>query len=540
MDDSMGSGLLILEEYINASLAMSRERDHLKQLHLIVTAARRFTSAEAGCIYVLDKTKCYLVPLVEQGELLTNARIPLETVPLSIGNKPHMADISAYCALSGQLVNVQDIYRYSGFDFSSHYENDRLLGAKTESILAVPLTDNAGTSVGVMQLINRRESAEGPVDAFPQYLENLVRAFAAQVAIAVDNSRLLEENQSLIKQMDKLNKKLMIENQTLKELISQSLNLDSVIGSSPAMKKVYTLIEKVSSSKATILLRGETGTGKELIAATIHQNSPAAEGAFIAQNCAALPAELLESEMFGYKKGAFSGATSNKKGLFELAHNGTLFLDEIGDMPMALQTKLLRVLQESKLRPLGGVTEISVNVRVIAATNSPLESLIKKGQFREDLYYRLNVFPIILPPIREREEDIPALVSYFLGKYSENYDKTIIGLSPMVLNAFNEYPFPGNVRELENIMERAILLADDGGVIKLEHLPLNIQELGLQEETTSQEGESGQLKDIVARFEAKVLRQKLHENNANQTLTAQQLGISRRSLVDKVTKYQLR
>ncbi|NQZ08750.1 MAG: sigma 54-interacting transcriptional regulator [Algicola sp.] len=540
MDDSMGSGLLILEEFINASLAMSRERDHLKQLHVIVTAARRFTSAEAGCIYVLDKTKCYLVPQVVQGEILTNARIPLATVPLSVGNRPHMADISAYCALSGQLVNVQDIYRYSGFDFSSYYENDRLLGAKTESILAVPLTDNAGTSVGVMQLINRRESAEGPIDAFPEYLENLVRAFAAQVAIAVDNSRLLEENQDLIKQMDKLNKKLVIENQTLKELISQSLNLDSVIGSSPAMKKVYTLIEKVSSSKATVLLRGETGTGKELIAASIHKNSPAADGPFIAQNCAALPAELLESEMFGYKKGAFSGATSNKKGLFELAHNGTLFLDEIGDMPMALQTKLLRVLQESKLRPLGGVTEISINVRVIAATNSPLESLIKKGEFREDLYYRLNVFPITLPPIRDRQEDIPALVSYFLGKYSENYDKTINGLSPMVLNAFNEYPFPGNVRELENIMERAILLADDGGVIKLEHLPLNIQELGLQEETTSQEGESGQLKDIVGRFEAKVLRQKLLENSANQTLTAQQLGISRRSLVDKVTKYQLR
>ena len=549
MNDYIESPLLALEQFINAGLAMSRESDHQKQLHIIATAARHFTSAEAGCIYLLDKTKCYLLPQLVQGELLSHARVPLATVSLFANSKPNMSDISAYCALSGQLVNVTDIYRYTGFDFSRYYENDRLLGEKTVSILAVPLTDNAGTSIGVMQLINRRESESGPIDAFPLALENMVKAFAAQVAITVANSRLLEENQALIGQMEKLNKTLVIENQALKELIAQSLDLDKVIGASPAMKKVYHLIEKIGSSKATVLLRGETGTGKELIAEVIHQNSPVAKGAFIAQNCAALPADLLESEMFGYKKGAFSGAVSNKKGLFELADQGTLFLDEIGDMPMALQTKLLRVLQEGKLRPRAGTNEICVDVRVISSTNCPLETLVKTGSFRTDLYYRLNVFPITLPPLRERQEDIPALVSYFLAKYSQSYDKSIAGLSPMVLDAFSQYPFAGNVRELQNIMERAILLADAGGVVKLEHLPVNIQELGLQHDCTSNAkpvetdvngNGSSELKGIVGRFEAKVVRQKLNENGGNQTLTAQQFGISRRSLVDKVSKYQLR
>lgn len=543
MNNYIESPLLAFEQYINATLAMSRERDHQKQLHIIASAARHFTSAEAASIYLLDKTKCYLLPQLVQGELLTNASVPLATVALTLVDKPNMSDISSYCVLSGQLVNVADIYRYSGFDFANYYENDRLTSQKTVSILAVPLTDNAGTSIGVLQLFNRRESSNGPVDAFPSELEKMVKAFAAQVAVTVDNSRLLEENQSLVAQMEKLNKSLAIENKALKQMIVDSLNLDNVIGSSPSMKKIYNLIEKVSASTATVLLRGETGTGKELMAEVIHKNSPVIKGPFVAQNCAAVPADLLESEMFGYKKGAFSGATASKKGLFEVADNGTLFLDEIGDMPMALQTKLLRVLQEGKLRPLGGTQEISVNVRVIAATNCPLEELIKQGKFREDLYYRLNVFPITLPPMRERLEDIPALVGYFIEKYEKSYNRTDVRLSPKVLDAFNQYPFPGNVRELQNIIERAILLSDSDGIIKLEHLPPSIQELGLQHESideTDHIQETTELKAIVARFEAKIVRQKLKENGGNQTLTAQQLGVSRRTLVDKVSKYQLR
>lgn len=543
MNDIIGSPLLALEQFLNAGLAVSRERDHTRQIEIIAKTARHFTSAEGCCVLLLDNTKCYLDVLVVQGKLLDTAYLSRFRVPLAVKGKPNMSDISAYCALSGQLVNVANIYRYSGFDFGWLYENDRYGDQQTQSILAVPLTDHAGTSIGVMLLLNRRESSNGPVEAFPTELEKLVKAFAAQVAVTVHNARLLSENHTLLDKMDRLNKSLLIENRELKALISQSLNLDSVIGDSPAMKKVYKLIEKIATSTATVLLRGETGTGKELIAEAIHRNSPVSKGTFVALNCAALPPDLLESELFGYKKGAFSGAVANKKGLFELANNGTLFLDEIGDMPMPLQTKLLRVLQEGKLRPLGSTDEVSVNARVVAATHCPLESHIKEGKFREDLFYRLNVFPIILPSLRERQADIPALVSYFVGKYTESYAKSIAGLSPAVLDAFTEYPFPGNVRELQNIVERAILLADNDGPIQLEHLPQSIQELGIQQDTdipTDAPNSSGDLKAIVGRFEAKVIRQKLQENDGNQTVTAKVLGISRRSLVDKMGRYRLR
>ena len=544
MNDVIESPLLALEEFLNAALKVSRERDHNKQLEIIAQTARQFTSAEGGCILLLDNTKCFLDMKIVQGELLDNKRLSSLRVPLATNSKPNMSDISAYCALSGQVVNVIDIYQYTGFNFDWIYQNDSYTGNKTQSILAVPLTDNAGTSIGVMLLLNHRESSQGPVEQFPSALEKLVKAFAAQVAVTVHNSRLLGENHGLLTQMEQLNKRLVIENRELKALINQSLNLDSVIGDSPAMKKVYKLIEKVASARATVLLRGETGTGKELIAEAIHRNSPVANGEFVALNCAALPPELLESELFGYKKGAFSGAVANKKGLFEAANDGTLFLDEIGDMPMPLQTKLLRVLQEGTMRPLGSTTEVNVNARIIAATHCPLETHIKDGKFREDLFYRLNVFPIIMPAIRERKEDIPALVSYFIGKYAESYSKTIAGLSPAVLDAFTEYPFPGNVRELQNIVERAILLAENDGIIELEHLPQNIQELGIQHDielpSDDDPNEPSDLKSIVGRFEAKVIKQKLQENGGNQTVTAEVLGISRRSLVDKMGRYRLR
>lgn len=543
MNDIIDSPLLALEQFLNAGLAVSRERDPQKQIAIIAQAARHFTSAQSGCVYLLDNTKCFLNAKVVQGHLFDQSDLIPPQVPLSVNNKPNMMDICAYCALSGQVINIADIYQYSGFEFQWLWDRDRLRDEKTTSMLAVPLTDNAGTSVGVMLLINRKISNDGPAEAFPLELEKLVKAFAAQVALTVHNSRLLTENHSLIEQLDQLNKSLLIENAELKALISQSLNLDSVIGDSPAMKKVYKLIEKISTSTATVLLRGETGTGKELIAEAIHRNSPVSKGTFVAINCAALPQELLESELFGYKKGAFSGAVSNKKGLFELANNGTLFLDEIGDMPMPLQTKLLRVLQEGKLRPLGSTEEVNVNARVIAATHCPLEQHIKDNKFREDLFYRLNVFPITLPALRDRIEDIPALVSYFVGKYAESYGKSIAGLSPAVLDAFSEYPFPGNVRELQNIIERALLLTETDGAIELEHLPPNIHELGVQHHFETQAtdlADSQDLKAIVNRFEAKVIKQKLQENGGNQTATAKQLGISRRSLVDKMSKYHLR
>lgn len=534
--------LLALEEFLSVSQMIARERDMHKQLNIIASAARRMMSAEACCVYVLDTTQQFLLPEVVQGKVLSGITKSKQPVPLSNAKTGHLANICSYCAITGQLVNVADVYQYSGFDFGDFYEQDRASGLKTGSVLAVPLTDKEGISVGVLLMANRCVSEDIGIEAFPPEIETLVRGFAAQAAISVSNSKLINKNEQLLKRLEKLNASLLTENKELKGQLFSSLNLDQVIGRCDAMQKVFGLIEKVSKSRATIFLSGETGTGKELIAATIHKNSPVANGRFVAQNCAAFPPDLLESEMFGYQKGAFSGANATKKGLFEHAHQGTLFLDEVGEMPMTLQSKLLRALQEGEIRPVGGLQNVKVNVRVIAATNRSLEKMVKDGTFREDLYYRLNVFPIHLPPIRERKADLPALLKYFLDKSAKQNGFKIKAIAPEAMDALNLYTFPGNVRELQNIVERAVLLAGEGGVITFDCLPPVVREESVvpTEGTDLLINQSGKLKEWVEKFEAGVIRQKLKENSGNQTVTAEQLGLSRRTLVDKLGKYKLR
>lgn len=534
--------LLTLVDVLNVSQAIAKERDLDTQLRIIVETAKKIASAEAGCIYLLDKTQRYLVPKICQGELIHHPKITMTKVALTGSNREHLAEISAYSAITGQLVNVENIYSYSGFNFTDFYDNDRITGLHTQSILCVPLVDREGIGTGVMMLFNHTLQGSEHVEGFPFELENLVRGFAAIAAISISNSLLMNENQALLNQQEELNASLIVENKELKGRIYKSLQLDQIIGRSNAMQQVFGLIEKVASSQATVFLSGETGTGKELFAATIHQNSPVRKGKFIAQNCAAFPPDLLESEMFGYHKGAFSGATTNKKGLFEEAHNGTLFLDEIGEMPMSLQSKLLRVLQEGEVRPLGSNVTVKINVRIIAATNRALLDMVKDGTFREDLYYRLNVFPIRLPSIRERATDIPVLTHYFIDKYAKQYGKNIKQLEPKVMDFLQSYSFPGNVRELQNIIERAVILVGDGNVINFDCLPVELKEKQQVEITTSNaiNMHNQTLKEVVGQFEADILRQKLEDNQGNQTLTAKQLGLSRRTLVEKLSRYNLR
>lgn len=539
--NGLDNPLLALVDVLNVSQAIARERNLDRQLHIIAQAARKMASAEAGCIYLLDKTQRFLVPKIKQGELLSSPKTSMTDIELSTAKTDHLANISAYCAVSGQLVNVEDIYSYSGFDFEYFYENDNQTGLRTQSILAVPLTDREGVSTGVMMLFNHKLRDASDIERFPVELENLVKGFAAIAAISISNSQLMNENQQLLRQQQELNDSLIVENKALKGRIFKSLQLDQIIGRSHAMENVFGLIEKVASSTATVFLSGETGTGKELFAATIHQNSPVRSGRFIAQNCAAFPPDLLESEMFGYKKGAFSGAVANKKGLFEEAHNGTMFLDEIGEMPISLQSKLLRVLQEGEIRPLGCNDTVKVNVRIIAATNRALLDMVKEGTFREDLYYRLNVFPIKLPSLRERVTDIPALTHYFIDKYSKQYGKGIKRLEPKVMDFLQSYSFPGNVRELQNIIERAVILVGEGNMLNFDCLPPELREkpeYQVDEANFSLHNQS--LKEVVGEFEAKLLRNKLRDNQGNQTLTAKQLGLSRRTLVEKLSRYSLR
>ncbi len=240
------------------------------------------------------------------------------------------------------------------------------------------------------------------------------------------------------------------------------------------MQEVQHLLEVVAPSDATVLLLGETGTGKELAAQALHLNSPRSQGAFVVVNCATLPETLLESELFGHERGAFTGATHRKDGRFLLAHKGTIFLDEIGEMQLTTQAKILRVLQTKEFEPLGGTRTAKVDVRIIAATNRPLEEMVRVGSFREDLYYRLHVFPITLPPLRERLDDLPLLVEYFLKRYREKYHKRVQSLAPEVLTAFRRFDWPGNIRELENVLERGVILSTSE-TLTVDNLPPYIQ-----------------------------------------------------------------
>ena len=257
----------------------------------------------------------------------------------------------------------------------------------------------------------------------------------------------------------------------LRKEIKLSRNFEEIISRSKAFRQVLKQVEQVATADSTVLVQGETGTGKELVARALHNNSHRSERSLITVNCAALPAEMIESELFGHEKGAFTGAYTKKAGRFELAHGGTIFLDEIGDLPLPLQTKLLRVLQEGEFQRLGNSKTITVNARVIAATNRNLEEAIRKGEFREDLYYRLNVFPIEVPPLRERREDIPLLVKHFVKKFAAKTGRPVKETSQKVMNRLIEYDWPGNVRELENIIERAVILSRDGRITAGEWLP---------------------------------------------------------------------
>ncbi|MGG1662418.1 sigma-54-dependent transcriptional regulator [Brevibacillus sp. NRS-1366] len=314
----------------------------------------------------------------------------------------------------------------------------------------------------------------------------------------------------------------------------------SLVGLGPAMQDVYKLVGKVAMSKATVLIQGESGTGKELIARAIHANSPRADMPLIPVNCGAIPENLLESELFGYERGAFTGAVGRKHGLFELADGGTLFLDEVGELSPALQVKLLRVLQDRMFIRLGGVEPISVDVRVIAATNRDLQERIRQELFREDLYYRLNVVPIHMPPLRERKEDIPLLIRHFLDKYGREMGKEGLFLSPAATEAMLSYHWPGNVRQLENTIERAVVLAS-GRVILPEHVQAHLKENAIGEASIlgGIRFEGRTMREIIQEVEREAIDRALRKEKGNRLQTAKRLGISRRALLYKLEMYGL-
>ncbi len=324
------------------------------------------------------------------------------------------------------------------------------------------------------------------------------------------------------------------ENLILKEQVEGRYNFDGIIGKSEKMKEIFEKVKIVSQTDSTVLLFGESGTGKELIANAIHYNSPRKDGPFIKISCAAVPETLLEAELFGYERGAFTGAVKQKKGRFELANRGTLFLDEIGEMSLTIQVKLLRVLQEKEFDRLGGIETLSADVRIICATQRDLKKEVQKGTFREDLYYRLNVVPITLPPLRERKDDILLLANHFLKYFSELYKKTVRNFSIEAKELLLRYPFPGNVRELENSVERAVVLGKGE----------DIQPWDLAEDVNSGMGTDyvkviqkiqnhENLSKALKEFEKRYITRVLEETKGNKSLAAKLLGVSRKTLWEK-------
>jgi len=346
---------------------------------------------------------------------------------------------------------------------------------------------------------------------------------------------LIEENRRLVKELEAANQRLEAENISLHEQVEKQFVFENIVGQSPAIENVFKLMRKVIPTDTTVLILGETGTGKELIAKAIHYNGQRKEKPFLAQNCAALPDTLLESELFGHTKGAFTGAASDKKGLFELADHGTLFLDEVNDTSPAMQQRLLRVLQEGEFSPLGAQKSVKVDVRVISATNVDLQKSIQEGKFREDLYYRLNVFPIHIPPLRERRDDIPLLVQHFIEKYSLKMGKKIEGVSSDAISFLMSMNFPGNIRELENLIERSITLAENGSVITVDQLAI-VPSL-ISRDFPVYNDDSGTLKDMTESLEKFQINQTLKKHQGNISKTARGLGLSRVGLHKKIQRY---
>ena len=332
-------------------------------------------------------------------------------------------------------------------------------------------------------------------------------------------------------------KNLKSEIQILKNQLKEKFKIDSFISHSAKMEEVLSVAARAADSKATILITGESGTGKEVLAKSIHYVSPRKEYAFVAVNIPALPETLLESELFGHEKGAFTGADKAKKGRFELADGGTIFLDEIGDIPINLQVKLLRVLQEHQIERVGSTENIDIDVRIIAATHQNLEEKIKDGSFREDLYYRLNIVSLHIPPLRERKEDILSLIEYFTEKYSKENNRNKLALSKEAVDSLIKYNFPGNVRELENIIERAVVLCRSEA-ITLNDLPNVVK--GFKAEKEIPQIEAGSLIEQVEELEKKLIFDALSSANGNQSQAGRMLGLTERNLRYKMQKYGIK
>ncbi len=428
---------------------------------------------------------------------------------------------------------LQIFLKNEGYCVNVASNGEEAIDAVKKDIFDLVITDMKMPKVGGLELLkNVKQITPGTVVVIVTAFGSTESAVEAmkhgaydfiQKPFQMDDIRLVVKN-ALEKQ--KLQKDVSILKEQLK-----APSLENIIGSSQSMQNMFSVVTKSAESSASVLITGESGTGKELVANAIHNLSPRKENHFVALNCAAIPEGLLESELFGYMRGAFTGANSNKQGLFELANDGTLFLDEIGEMPIVLQAKLLRVIESGTFRRVGGISDIKVDVRIVSATNREVEHLIESGQFREDLYFRLNVLSVKIPSLRERNEDIPILVSHFLEKFAG--DK--MRFTEDAIKVMKNYRWKGNVRELENIIERVVLLCD-GDVIDVENLPEELRKSSSEEKVAVPSG-GMDMEKLMEDTEKAYLLKALEKSNGVKTEAAKLLNLTFRSFRHKLKKY---
>ena len=409
-------------------------------------------------------------------------------------------------------------------------QSESLMGAQIRSVIGVPLW-KGDDILGVIQMDNRESTG-----VFTATDLEVMAVLAHNASLAVANARLVKRLRSAEERLRKENTFLKGREES-RRVGGRGGTQQEIIGTSSAMRVLSEQLGKVVDTRVTVLIEGETGVGKELIAAAVHYRSRRRDKLFVSQNCAAMPENLLESELFGHKKGSFTGATDEKKGLFEIADGGTLFLDEVTEMPVSLQSKLLRALQEGEIRQIGATQEKRVNVRIVAATNRNMEKEVAEGRFREDLYYRLKVFPLRVPPLRERREDIPLLAQYFLTRYSTEIGKPAAGYSQQAMELLQAYDFPGNVRELQNEVQRLMIQIEPGGFITPELLSPRIRQIeGVVDRVKPTKGT---LKEMMDQLERWLLIESLREHGNNKTAAAKSLGITREGLHKKLRAFGL-
>lgn len=431
-------------------------------------------------------------------------------------------------------ISLTDALKAEGYAVLAVADGDQAMNMLTEAEFSLVITDIRLPGVSGIEVLRKTlaESPTSPVIIMTAFgsIKDAVEAMRIGAFDYITKPFDLDEMLLTVKRALEL-QSITSENIRLKKELSGFYSAPSIIGESKAMRKIFALLDRISRTDSTILILGESGTGKELVASTIHFQSSRRSFPIIRVNCAALPDDLIESELFGYEKGAFTGAAARKPGRFDLADGGTIFLDEIGDLPQLTQTKILRVLEERTFERLGATQSTAVNVRIIAATNRNLENAVAEGSFREDLYYRLNVIPLVLPPLRERKEDIPLLINSFTRKFNDQFG-TDIAFSPEAIRHLMEYRFPGNVRELLNILERCIALAEQP-VIHPQDLPLHITDF------SSGKTALHTLQEVTGEAEKEHIIRILKLTNGNRSKAAELLGISRKTLWEKITGHRL-